>query len=149
MQQTRSRMDDAAAAFGGIQSVDDLKATLPSVLPPPGLSPPLTALWLAAKTQFRTDDLMDIFAKHGAPFGGGGHLSQAEQVVYSCDRGSTAWYWLKAHTITQTIEYGFRTADTRDADQPSTWGDADLNWVHGHLHRLESDDRNAAGWYRR
>jgi hypothetical protein len=132
-----------------VASVADLKRSLSHAHPPPGLSPALTCLWYAGKTQFQTNELDDIYKKAGSPFNGGGHLADAVGLDYEVPAGSPAFYWLTAHTISQTIEYGFRVSKTRDPDDPSTWGDPSLNWVHGFLHRLESDDRNAAGWYQR
>ena len=132
-----------------IQSVPALKASLAQADPPRGLSPPLTALWYAAKTQFRIGDLVDCYKEIGQPFNGGGTILDAAALDYDVKVLSPPWCWVKAHTITQTIDYGFRVRATRVETDPSTWGDPQLNWVHGHLHRLESDDPNAAGWYKR
>ena len=108
-------------------------------------------MWWAAKTGFDLHELDDVYAKSGSPFSGGGDAAEAAGASqqYGQCLGSPKWCWLTAHTITQTTTYGFVKQRQRDPNNPSTWGDAQLNWVHGYLHRLESDEANAAGWYMR
>ena len=135
-----------------IGDVGALKASLASDEAPAGLDPALTALWWSAKTQFDTAELgVDLYVEMGQPFNGGGSLEMLsdEGPDYGAPALSPRWCWGVAHSMTQTTDYGFRVQATRDPDDPSTWGDARLNWVHGFLHRLEQDDRNAEGWYGR
>jgi hypothetical protein len=135
-----------------IGDVDALKSSLAQSEPPIGLDPALTALWWSAKTQFDTAELgKDLYKAMGQPFNGGGSLAMltAERPDYGAPELSPRWCWGVAHSMTQTTDYGFRVQATRDPDDPSTWGDPRLNWVHGFVHRLEQDDRNAEGWYGR
>ena len=63
--------------------------------------------------------------------------------------------WLEAHVTGP----GTTRSDSGDGEMPANWNSAhelvqrlrsgDGRWVHGYLHRLEGDDRNAAGWYER
>ena len=138
-----------------ICTVEGLKASLSQGCLPRGLSPEISALWYAAKSQFLIDELVDVYAAIGSPFNGGGTVMEAAELDYGVEPWSPAWCWVKAHTITQTIDYGFRVRGgahghpPRDDNDPSTLGSFHLNWVHGHLHRLESDGGNAESWYKR
>lgn len=135
-----------------IGDVEALKASLAHDAPPVGLDPPLTALWWSAKTQFDTRELgADLYMAMGQPFNGGGSLEMLtdEEPDYGAPALSPRWCWGVAHSMTQTTDFGFRVQATRDPEDSSTWGDARLNWVHGFLHRLEQDDRNAESWYGR
>ena len=71
-------------------TLDEFRRTLSDATPPPGLAPPLEALWRAARDE-----------------------------------------WDAAHFLAQA------------ARNPAG------AWVHTHLHRIEGDRANAAGWYRR
>lgn len=63
--------------------------------------------------------------------------------------------WFEAHVSGP----GTTRPEASDGEMPKNWNtahglvqrlrDSDGRWVHGYLHRLEGDDRNAAGWYER